>query len=143
MKFTITTLFLFLTIGLFAQSEVKKEVEELPRFYTATCEQSDFSNMEKMQCANQALMQFIINNLKYPKAAKAAKVEGKAMVQFVVSKEGTIKNIEVKETPNDELGAEAVRILNLMNEQNQNWVAGLVDGKKVDVQLMLPFTFKL
>ena len=30
-----------------------------------------------------------------------------------------------------------------MNEQSQNWVAGLVDGKKIDVQLMLPFKFKL
>lgn len=143
MKFTITTLFLSLTIGLFAQSETKKEVEEFPRFYTAACEQSDDSSMEKMQCANQALMQFIINNLKYPKAAKEAKIEGKAMVSFVVSKEGTIRNIEVKETPSEELGAEAVRVLNLMNEQNQNWVAGIADGKKVDVQLMLPFTFKL
>lgn len=143
MKFTITTLFLCLTLGLFGQSDVKKEVEELPRFYTQTCEQSEGSNMDKMECSNQALMQFIINNLKYPKAAKAAKIEGKAMVQFVVSKEGTIKNIEVKETPNEELGAEAVRVLNLMNEQNQNWIAGIADGKKVDVQLMLPFTFKL
>ena len=143
MKFIITTLFLCLTIGLFAQSDTKKEVEELPRFYTEACEQSEGANMEKMQCSNQALMQFIIDNLKYPKSAKEAKVEGKAMVQFVVSKEGTIKNIVVKETPNEELGAEAVRVLNLMNERNQNWVAGVADGKKVDVQLMLPFTFKL
>lgn len=28
-------------------------------------------------------------------------------------------------------------------QYRQNWVAGLVDGQKVDVQLMLPFTFKL
>ena len=98
---------------------------------------------EKMNCANQALMQFIINNLKYPKAAKEAKIEGKAMVQFVVSKDGIIKNIEVKETPSTALGEEAVRVLNLMNEQKQNWVAGVADGKKVAVQLMLPFTFKL
>ena len=143
MKVTITSLLLMLTITMFGQSESKKEVEELPRFYTETCEKSEGSSMDKMQCATQALMQFIGNNLKYPKAAKEAKIEGKTMVQFVVSKEGTIKNIEVKETPSDDLGAEAVRVLNLMNEQNQNWVAGLADGKKVDVQLMLPFTFKL
>lgn len=143
MKLIITTLLLAISVTIFAQSEPKKDVEELPRFFAAACESSDDSSMDKMQCANQALMQFIINNLKYPKKAKDAKIEGKAMVQFVVSKEGTIKNIEVKETPSPELGAEAVRVMNLMNTQGQNWVAGLVDGKKVDVQLMLPFTFKL
>lgn len=143
MKLFITTLFLVFSFTLFSQSDTKKEVEELPRFYSASCESADGTSMEKMQCANQALMQFIINNLKYPKTAKEAKIEGKAMVQFVVSKEGTIKNIEVKETPSPELGAEAVRVMNLMNDQGQNWIAGLVDGKKVDVQLMLPFTFKL
>lgn len=143
MRFLLTSLCLSISIFAFGQSDTMKEVEELPRFYSATCENSTASAGDKMQCANQALMQFIINNLKYPKQAKEAKIEGKAMVQFVVSKEGSIKNIEVKETPSPELGAEAVRVLNLMNEQNQNWIAGLVDGKKVDVQLMLPFTFKL
>ncbi len=143
MKFTLTTLLLTFSMLAFGQSEPKKEVEELPRFYTAACENSEGSSMEKMQCANQALMQFIIDNLKYPKAAKAAKLEGTTMVKFVVSKEGTIKDIEVKDTPSPEMGEEAVRVLNLMNEQNLNWVAGLVDGKKIDVQLMLPFKFKL
>ena len=139
MKFIITTLLLSFTIGLFAQSDA----EELPRFYAATCENSAGSTMDKMQCANQALMQFIINNLKYPKASKDAKVEGTAMVKFVVSKAGIIKDIEVNEAPSPEMGAEAVRVLHLMNEQNKNWVAGVVDGQKVDVQLMLPFKFKL
>ena len=143
MKLTITSLFLMLAITLFGQSEPIKEVEELPRFYTEACENSAGSSMEKMQCANQAMMQFIINNLKYPKAAKEAKLEGTAMVKFVVSKAGKIKDIEVNEAPSPEMGAEAVRVLNLMNEQSQNWVAGLVDGKKIDVQLMLPFKFKL
>jgi len=143
MKLTLTTLFLTFSILAFGQSEPKKEVEELPRFYTASCEQIAGSSMDKMQCANQALMQFIMDNLKYPAKAKAAKIEGTAMVKFVVSKEGTIKDIEVNDAPSPEMGAEAVRVLNLMNEQNQNWVAGLVDGKKVDVQLMLPFKFKL
>jgi len=143
MKLTLTTLLLAFSMLAFGQSEPKKEVEELPRFHTEACEKSAGSSMEKMQCANQALMQFIINNLKYPKAAKAAKLEGTAMVKFVVSKEGTIKDIEVNDTPSPEMGAEAVRVLRLMNEQNQKWVAGLVDGKKVDVQLMLPFKFKL
>ena len=143
MKITITSLLLLLTITLFGQSETKKVVEELPRFYTAACENLDGSSMDKMQCANQALMQFIINNLKYPTKAKVAKIEGTAMVKFVVSKEGKIKDIEVNDAPSLEMGEEAVRVLNLMNAQNQNWVAGLVDGKKVDVQLMLPFKFKL
>jgi len=30
-----------------------------------------------------------------------------------------------------------------MNAQNQKWVVGLAEGKKVDVQLMLPFKFRL
>lgn len=143
MKLITTTLLLTFSILAFGQSELKKEVQELPRFYTAACEKLKGSSMEKMQCANQALMQFITNNLKYPTKSKVAKIEGTAMVKFIVSKEGKVKDIEVNEAPSQEMGVEAVRVLNLMNEQNQNWVAGLVDGKKVDVQLMLPFKFKL
>ncbi len=143
MKLVITSLLLTLTMTLFGQAESQKGGEELPRFYTATCESLAGSSMDKMQCANQALMQFIIDNLKYPKAAKDAKIEGTAMVKFVVSKAGIIKDIEVNEAPSPEMGAAAVSVLNLMNEQNQNWVAGVVDGQKVDVQLMLPFKFKL
>ena len=143
MKLVITSLLLTLTMTLFGQSEPQEEVEELPRFYTEACENAAGSSMDKMQCANQALMQFITNNLKYPKAAKDAKIEGTAMVKFVVNKAGIIEAIEVKDAPSPEMGAEAVRVLHLMNEQNKNWVAGMVDGKKIDVQLMLPFKFKL
>jgi hypothetical protein len=41
------------------------------------------------------MMKFIQNSLKYPEAAKAAGVEGKAFVQFVVKADGSIENVEI------------------------------------------------
>jgi protein TonB len=45
------------------------------------------------------LLKYLSGNIRYPKKARKNDVEGKVIVQFVVSKTGKIVNVEVKRDP--------------------------------------------
>ena len=86
------------------------------------------------------MMKFIQNSLKYPEAAKAAGVEGKAFVQFVVKADGSISDVEImRSSGNESLDAEALRVVKAMPK----WSPGTQGGKPVNVQYTLPVQFKL
>ena len=83
------------------------------------------------------LISFIQNNLIYPLEAKELNIEGKVFVQFVVNKSG--ETTKVKILKGDKLLAkEAERVTKLIS-----WNPGEVDGKIANVEMVLPFTFKL
>ena len=83
------------------------------------------------------LISFIQNNLTYPLEAKELNIEGKVFVQFVVNKSG--ETTKVKILKGDKLLAkEAERVTKLIS-----WNPGEVDGKIANVEMVLPFTFKL
>lgn len=121
--------------------EVIVIAEEMPRF--PGCEDMAGDNKVKKACSDQKLLQFIYKNVKYPAEAKAKNIEGMAVVSFVVSKEGTLKDIKLLRDPKGGCGSEAIRIINLMNEQNIRWRPGINEGKIVAVKYNLPIRFKL
>ena len=86
------------------------------------------------------MMKFIQNSLKYPEAAKAAGVEGKAFVQFVVKSDGSIDNVEIMRSSGDaSLDAEALRVVKAMPK----WKPAMNKGKAVNVKFVLPVVYKL
>ena len=88
----------------------------------------------------EGLMNYMMTNLKYPKALEKAGSEGKVFVKFVVAKNGVVKDVAVARSSGFEaLDEEAVRVINNM----QNWEPGTREGKKVDTKMTLPIVFKL
>ena len=85
------------------------------------------------------LNQFLIKNLKYPPYAQEKKIQGKVIIKFIVSKDGSITNIEVISSPHEILSNEAIRVIKLMPK----WKPGILKGKPVNVQYTLPINFKL
>ena len=86
------------------------------------------------------MMKFIQNSLKYPEAAKAAGVEGKAFVQFVVKADGSIDNVEIIRSSGDaSLDAEALKVVKAMPK----WKPAMNKGKAVNVKFVLPIVYKL
>ena len=86
------------------------------------------------------MMKFIQNSLKYPEAAKAAGVEGKAFVQFVVKADGSISDVEImRSSGNESLDAEALRVVKAMPK----WKPAMNKGKAVNVKFVLPIVYKL
>ncbi len=86
-----------------------------------------------------ALMKYLISELKYPKDAEADGVEGRVMVQFIVDKDGSIKNVEALKGIAPSCDEEAVRVIANM----PNWNPGSQRGKKVAVRMLMPIVFSL
>ena len=83
---------------------------------------------------------FIRKNLYYPPKLKAAGIQGKVYIQFIVEKDGSISNITVRRgSKNEELDQEAINVIKKM----PNWTAGTIRGKKVRVKQTVPITFTL
>lgn len=121
--------------------EVFKVVEEMPRF--PGCEEQDLSAYEKRQCSNRKLLEFIYEEIKYPEEARKNEVSGMAVVQFIVEKNGSVSNVQAIRNIGSGCGAEAVRVVERMNERGIRWIPGKQNGKKVRVQFNLPVSFKL
>lgn len=85
------------------------------------------------------LMEYINKNLKYPKVAKQASLEGRVIVSFVVERDGSLTGIKVRKSLSPETDAEAIRLI--MN--SPKWVPGMQGGRAVRVQYSIPITFKL
>jgi TonB family protein len=95
--------------------------------------------MPKYPGGPDALDDFLKSNLKYPPAAKEKGIQGKVYVQFVVEKDGSITNVEVRRGVNPLLDAEALRVAKLL----PNFEPGTMRGKKVRVRYTLPVAFVL
>ncbi len=87
----------------------------------------------------EAMFQFIEENMKYPEEAIQNKIEGRVYVRFVIERNGTINNIEVRKSPDESLSKEAVRIIKMMPK----WIPSKQMGAEVSSSFMLPINFKL
>ena len=86
-----------------------------------------------------ALMQYLSQNIRYPKEAMEAKTQGRVIVQFVVEKDGSISGAHVVKSVNPQLDAEALRVVNAM----PNWTPGTQNGQTVRVKYAVPISFRL
>lgn len=95
--------------------------------------------MPKYPGGDQALMQFLSDNIKYPEDAAKAGKEGRVVVRFVVKKDGSVGDVEVMQSAYPSLDNEAMRVVKLMPK----WTPGTHDGKAVDVNYRVPIVFNL
>lgn len=100
----------------------------------------DFVDVDpKFPGGEAAMAKFLQENMDYPQLPKEMGIEGKVYLQFVVSRTGSISNVETLDTPHDDLAKEATRVVRLMPK----WIPGEQAGKKVNVRFTLPVYFKL
>ncbi|MCB0552671.1 MAG: TonB family protein [Phaeodactylibacter sp.] len=126
--------------GPISSEEIFKVVEEMPRF--PGCE--DIADKEeRQQCANMKMMEFIFSQVRYPKDAREAGIEGMAVASFVVNKEGRLEDIKIVRPVYPSIDEEVLRVISLMNDMAEPWIAGEHRDRLVNVQLNLPVQFKL
>ncbi len=87
----------------------------------------------------KALMDYLMTNVKYPKTAFDANIQGRVIAQFVVDKEGTVRDAHVVKSVDPALDAEALRVINNMPK----WRPGRQNGKVVNVKYTIPVSFSL
>jgi len=113
------------------KANVTQEVEEKP--YTI------IEQMPQYPGGEEELLAFIGNNLKYPIIAQENGIQGRVVIRFVVSKTGTISNVEVLRSLDPACDREAVRVVKLLKQ----WIPGKQNGVNVPVYYTLPITFRL
>lgn len=121
--------------------EIFKVVEDMPRF--PGCEDITTSKEERRMCANRKMLEFIYENINYPALARDNNIEGTVVVSFVVNKDGRIANAEVVRDIGGGCGAEALRIVRMMNDMPESWIPGMQRGRPVRVLFNLPVKFRL
>lgn len=87
----------------------------------------------------QALLDYLKNNIHYPEEAKEIGLMGKVYVGFVVRNDGSISNVEIKRGVHALLDKEAVRVIKNMPK----WKPGMNGGKAVNCRMILPIKFEL
>ncbi len=117
--------------------EVFKVVEEMPLF--PGCEASAEYSLEKKKCSDKKLLEFIFNNVKYPKEAKDTGEEGMVVVSFIVDRTGQILEPEIIRGSHPALDKEVLRVVSMM----PRWTPGRQKGKDVSVQFNLPVRFTI
>lgn len=128
---------------------VEKEPEQ-PDFFTIVESMPLFpgcselpTKTERQQCSDKNLLSFLSKNIKYPAVARENGIEGNAFISFIVEKDGTITGAKVLRAPAGGLGEEALRVVNMMNEEGIRWTPGRQGINPVRVQFNLPVRFKL
>lgn len=96
--------------------------------------------MPKFKGGESVMMEFLMMNMKYPQAAVKAKQQGRAIVGFVVRKDGTVSDVHItKSAGYAVLDKEAMRVVKAMPA----WEPGKQKGKPVNVKYNVPITFRL
>lgn len=100
------------------KEEVFTHVEQMPKFPGGDAE----------------LYKFISNNLNYPAMAIENNVQGRVVVQFVVTKDGSIGNVKVVRSVDRDLDNEAIRVCKKLPK----FIPGKQNGQPVNVWYTLP-----
>lgn len=117
---------------------IRKEaliVEEMPRF--PGCEEESLE--DRTACSQKQMLAFVYNNITYPKAAKEAGTSGTVLASFVVSKDGSIRDVRIEKGRGHGLNEQVLEAIQKMPK----WIPGRQDGKAVDAVVHLPVKFKL
>ena len=83
--------------------------------------------------------QWVNENLKYPKSAYEAGVQGRVTLQFTIGKDGDLGDVKVLRGCHPDLDAEALRVVS----SSPAWTPGYVKGQPVKVTYTFPVVFAL
>lgn len=110
----------------------EKKVEENVVFHAV-------EQMPQFPGGDAALYEFIGKNLRYPPMAAENNIQGRVVVQFVVTKTGSIGEVKVLRGKDPDLDKEAKRVVKSLPK----FIPGKMNGQSVNVWYTLPINFKL
>ncbi len=109
---------------------------------TAQSSSQEFSIQEEMPQfvgGEDALVDWIENNISYPMMADIKSIEGRVVVSFDINEDGTIGNIRQEEAADPLLADEVISRL----QQMPQWIPAVQNGRNVKVRYTLPIFFYL
>ena len=125
------------------QAKVFNVVDEMPEFNGAKIRLVDATTgeteMVEIEKGASGLFKYLGYTIQYPIEAAECGIQGRVICSFVVEKDGTISDIEVKKSVHPALDKEACRVLGMMPK----WKPGKQKGEEVRVKYTVPVTFRL
>jgi TonB family protein len=119
--------------------ELKADVDAMPRFPGCENEPAE----AKQSCATSKLLKHIYTNIRYPKEARKAGIQGKAVAAFVISELGKVEKVRIVEGLGYGIDKEVIRVIEMMNELDKTWIPAEKDGQPVALEMTIPVKFKL
>lgn len=113
--------------------EEKHEVVEETKVFTSVEQMPQFPGGEA------ELLKWISTHIKYPAIAMENNVQGKVVVQFVVTRDGSIGEVKIARGKDPDLDKEAMRVVKTLPK----FIPGKMNGQAVNVWYTLPINFKL
>ena len=101
-----------------------------------------FTAVEQMPAfpgGDAELMKYLSSHINYPPMAMENNIQGRVIVQFVVTKTGKVGEVRVVRGVDRDLDNEAVRVVKSLPD----FIPGKMNGQAVNVWYTLPVTFKL
>lgn len=97
------------------------------------------NKMPEFPGGQKGLMEFLNTNIEYPKSAKERSVQGRVIIQFVVSETGEVQDPVIVRSVDPELDAEALRVIKI----SPKWTPAEVTGVgPVKCKYTVPVTFR-
>lgn len=87
----------------------------------------------------EALLNYLSENVRYPRGAEVYGISGRVVCSFVVEKNGSITDVKVAKSVHPALDKEAVRVISSMPK----WAPAMKNGQPVRIRYTLPVTFRL
>jgi TonB family protein len=85
----------------------------------------------------EKLYNYLQTNLKYPENARDQGIRGRVRINFVVEKDGSLSNFEIRKSLSPETDAEALRVM----QNCPKWQPGMQNGQAVRVEYSVPIPF--
>ncbi|MBO4718534.1 MAG: TonB family protein [Prevotella sp.] len=134
------------TIGV---SKVYSESSKSGEYYIGLHKESESVDPEKVYDVVEEMPEFpggpaalyetLVKSIQYPEEARIKGAQGRAIVTFVVEKDGSISNARMVKSVDPSLDAEALRVVNSMPK----WNPGKQNGEPVRVKYTAPVRFSL
>ena len=112
---------------------VEEKKPEPEKVFTAVEQMPQFPGGEA------ALMKYLSQNINYPQVAMENGIQGRVIVQFVVTKNGTVGEVKVIRSVDRDLDKEAIRLCKSLPK----FIPGKNNGQSVRCWFTLPINFKL
>lgn len=109
------------------------EVDDDERIYEVVEENAQFPG------GDEACLKWLAEHLKYPSICQEQGVQGRVFLAFVVNKDGSIVDVEIKRSPDPNLSKEAERVVKAMPK----WKPARQGNRNVRSRFTLPVMFRL
>jgi periplasmic protein TonB len=89
--------------------------------------------------SENALVNFLSSNIKYPSKALRNNIQGTVYCTLIISDSGYVTNVSILQSPSELLSKESIRVIELFPQ----WTPGVKNNKNINFQYNLPVKFTI